>query len=329
MEGGGGVSNREGPQWLTDWELATNGGNIHMPQVITNTATIGVEGTPRDADEWKPSSREVSWLQARFERGKRERFVEIATITPGIATLMLRHNHGNRPIRPPQVAVNVDRLQRGDFKLTHQGIAFAKTQVLNDGQHRLSAIVETGISATMTVTFGAEREEFGLIDQMKGRGAADILGIMGEDHRALRASVAKTLLQVKESKAKTFDPQLVADYAVELRGETMDAALRAGQHMKNVCAPTAISVAHYWIAQHTKKPQHFAKFWEGIRDGENLSGLKLRLREWMRRKEFNHAVADYTINKAGGIVNAWNAFVSGKRTFSQSWNHVSKLPDVL
>ena len=298
-----------------------------MPEISTE-AVPNTDIAVNEGAAWKPTTRERNWLHARMERGKRERTVEFATVTPGLASLMLEYNLGNRPITPSKVAAHVDRLMRGDYMLTHQGFAFAKTGQLNDGQHRLTAVVASGIPAEFTITFGAEREEFWVIDQVKSRGAADILGIMGDDNRALRAAIAKTLLQVKQNKAATFDPQLVADYAVELRGQAMDAAILKGQSMSRVCAPTAVAVAHYWIDTRTQKPLQFHKFWEGLRDGENISGLKLRLREWMKVKA-DAAVGDRTIWRAGGIINAWNSLILGKRTFDRNWKHVTKLPDVL
>lgn len=300
-----------------------------MSEVVA-TAGVSQKTASCDGEKWKPTQREINWFKARIERGKRERFTDDnVAVTPGLATLFMQINVGNRPLNRTRKAAQVDRLQRGDFILTHQGAAVAKTGVLNDGQHRFAAIIETGLTAPMAITFGAEREEFSVIDQGKPRGAADILGIMGENHTALRASVAKSLLQVKEGKPSTFDPQLIADYATELRGPAMDEAIRVAMNLARVSAPTPCAVAYYWIAKNTRKPQHFEKFWDGLKDGENLSGVKLRLREWMRQKQFNQSVADHTIFRAGGIVNAWNSFVLNKRTFSTQWKHVAKLPDVL
>lgn len=294
---------------------------LHIQQKTTERNGI--------SQEVHPSARERAWFNARIERGKRERFTENVIITPGIAALMLTLNIGNRRINRRQVALHIDRLQRGDFILTHQGMAIAKTGVLNDGQHRLTAILECGIPGEVQVTFGAEREEFRVHDQTYKRGAADQLSIIGESHAALRASVAKMLWRIKQSAVANPDPQLIADYAIELRGPVMDDALRMGAALGRLTAPTAVSVAYWWIATQTIKPR-IAEFWDGLATGEGLTGAKLRLREWLRNGDI-HTVdsTGMTCTKAAVIINAWNSYVSGRRTFTTTWRHVIKLPDPL
>ena len=303
-----------------------------MSQQISATISDPVR-VDADSDP-KPTQREVAWFESRLERGRRERFTEVRVlVTPGLASLFMRLNIGNRPINATRIAVHADRLQRGDFRLTHQGVSVADIGVLNDGQHRFLAIMQTGIAGEMQVTFGADRAEFPVIDQAAPRSAADTLGILGENRTKLRAAVARTLLQVKEGKARTFDKQLVADHAMELRGAAMDEAIRIATALRSITAPTAIAVAHYWITKHTKKPHYnVGSFWEGLRDGENLSGVKLRFRNWLitgsTKDARDNRIGDLTVWRAGVTCNAWNAFASNKRTFSTEWKHVTKLPDV-
>lgn len=295
---------------------------------------VETQVTTSDEPAVKPTARERSWLQARLEKGKRERFSEVVTITPGLASLMLVQNLGNRQLTRRQIVIHIDRLQRGDFILTHQGISFAKTGVLNDGQHRLFAILESGIPGQIQITFGAERAEFQVVDQSRKRGALDTLSILGESHAALRASVARVLWIHKQpaiTAAKGTlrpDPQLFADYAMELRSASMDDALRMGQSLSRVTTPTAAAVAYWFIATHSKHKDRIADFWLGMTTGENLTGVRLRLREWLRNREAS-VVSNEATHRAAGIIHAWNSFVTGKRTFVTAWRHAYRLPDVL
>src|SRR4051812_24843786 len=306
---------------------------------LPHLQTEGNETIPQP----KPTPRERNWFQSKLERGKRERFTEVVTVTPGLAALMLETNMGNRPFKAAQHALHVGRLQRGDFKLTHQGMAFAKTGVMNDGQHRLTAIMTSGIAASLQITFGAERDEFAVIDQMKGRGPGDVLSILGEDHYNLRAAVARMLLQIK-LRSRSPDQQLVVDYAIELRSDIMLDAMRMGMLLKGVCSPTSGAVAYYWIITRTKKPLLVEQFFSGLPHGENLNGVKLKLREWLIQREFAQrdddkrgpgkrttrvqSTTDSNYVRAAGIINAWNSFITGKRTFPNVWRHVTQLPDV-
>jgi hypothetical protein len=84
---------------------------------------------------------------------------EIITITPSLAQSLLLANTANRFMRSRHVDYFVQLLRRGEFSLTHQGIAVEgsldRPIKLIDGQHRLAAIVKSGIPAKMQVTTGA------------------------------------------------------------------------------------------------------------------------------------------------------------------------------
>lgn len=78
----------------------------------------------------------------------------IMTITPAMAGMLLKHNKNNRSLRPQLVRQYAEDMRQGNFEMTHQGIAFYANGDLADGQHRLQAIVESGISQSMLVTVG-------------------------------------------------------------------------------------------------------------------------------------------------------------------------------
>jgi hypothetical protein len=99
----------------------------------------------------------------------------IEKITPEIASAMLCHNRENRDVRDSVVAKYMRIITRGEWRVTHQGIAFDDTGKLVDGQHRLMAIARTGATVEMMVTRGVAPETFAVLDQGVRRTAADIL----------------------------------------------------------------------------------------------------------------------------------------------------------
>jgi len=99
----------------------------------------------------------------------------IVTVTPVMANAMLCHNTGNRTVREPNVQKYIKLLTNKEWKLTHQGIAFDVNGKLIDGQHRLMAIVRSGISAEMMVTHGLPTDSEQGMDQGARRSAADLL----------------------------------------------------------------------------------------------------------------------------------------------------------
>lgn len=102
----------------------------------------------------------------------------IEVVTPDMARGYMEHNSGNRKIRVSQVDYFSRELRAGRLRTTHQGVAFSCNGRLLDGQHRLLAIIETGISATMFVTRGLSEDAYNSIDfGGVARNMADVIRI--------------------------------------------------------------------------------------------------------------------------------------------------------
>lgn len=105
---------------------------------------------------------------------------ELTNVTPQIARDWLKKNSRNRPIRPSHVETLRLSFERGEYVMTHQGVAFGTDGDLIDGQHRLSAIaqLEKGVFP-MLVTRGMSREAtFPVVDAIQAkRSTADVLGL--------------------------------------------------------------------------------------------------------------------------------------------------------
>lgn len=126
--------------------------------------------------------------------------VEIVNVTPHLASEWLRFNVDNRTLRRTTVETLKGAFQRGEYKQTHQGIAFSNKGRLLDGQHRLTAISELRDGVfPMVVTWGLPDEAFDAIDVGLKRTAADVTGLdrrlveearfIGETCRSSKASI--------------------------------------------------------------------------------------------------------------------------------------------
>ena len=114
------------------------------------------------------------------------------TITPAKAADMLDANITNRPLAKSTVRAFAEAMERGDWLVTHQGIAFDSDGVLVDGQHRLAAIIEADVPVDMTVFTDVEPDTFDVLDTGKRRTAADVLAIEGEKSTTLLAAMVRT-----------------------------------------------------------------------------------------------------------------------------------------
>lgn len=89
---------------------------------------------------------------------------EVLMITPEAAAEMLRKNSRNRALMLSHVQSLASQMKAGQFRTTHQGIAFLEDGTLADGQHRLAAIVMSGVTVKMMVTVGLTSKEVDAVD---------------------------------------------------------------------------------------------------------------------------------------------------------------------
>lgn len=101
----------------------------------------------------------------------------IETITPDLAAQYLQKNIINRQLRKMYVESLAGDMKRGDFILSHQGIAFDVNGRLIDGQHRLNAVVMSGVSVPMWVTRNVGVGAFRVMDIGAKRTIADSLRV--------------------------------------------------------------------------------------------------------------------------------------------------------
>lgn len=161
-------------------------------------------------------------------------------VTPAMAAIYLIANVGNRVVKKSNVAYFVKLIKNGEFFTTHQGIAFSEDGRLLDGQHRLLAIIETGIGAWVMVTRGLSDNAFQAID-FGGvrRSYSDITGIPKRAVAVTRFILAKILSEKKGARA--FTPDEICDLYSAL-GKQIDEVLACAKSNAPVMA-SAPSVA--------------------------------------------------------------------------------------
>src|SRR5579872_3737284 len=101
----------------------------------------------------------------------------IELISPERADQLLARNEGNRQLRPQRVAFFAGIINRDEWRLTSQGISISPTGRLLNGQHRLAAVVASGRTVPIQITYDEPEENFALLDtDMLLRRAGDFLG---------------------------------------------------------------------------------------------------------------------------------------------------------
>lgn len=168
-------------------------------------------------------------------------------VTPKDAKGWLKNQHDNRHISHDLVRKYADTMLAGDWRDTHQGIAFDAKGKLCDGAHRLMALssLEGKLSGIfLRVTRGLSEEAIEVVDSGRGRSFADRLLINSKKYKAqyvhARVMVANTLLAGRGNKTdqqihKVVDQTSVAFDAImavpraskKLRGAVLAAMVYA------------------------------------------------------------------------------------------------------
>jgi len=144
----------------------------------------------------------------------------IMIVTPGMAAEFLKKNGVNRPIRNTHVNGYAQVIREGGFKTTHQGLAFAFNGTLLDGQHRLLAIIKSGIAVEMMITTGLELDTFDSMDCGVTRKASDrVTFTKGVDRNAKLVAVSGGIHILISSRKVKYARNLVSAKVIRERYE--------------------------------------------------------------------------------------------------------------
>jgi hypothetical protein len=101
---------------------------------------------------------------------------DVETMTPAKAEEILNQcNFGNRKLRLSVVEKYSLMMRRGDWHLSPEAIVISNTGKLLNGQHRLSAVVKSGVSVRFLTIRGPSDDVFSVLDRGAVRSTSDAL----------------------------------------------------------------------------------------------------------------------------------------------------------
>ncbi len=217
----------------------------------------------------------------------------VQTITPSKASELLEANTTNRPLSRAVVRSFAEAMRRGDWVVTHQGIAFDINGVLVDGQHRLAAIIEADVPVELTVFTEVNEDTFDVLDTGKRRNAADVLAIEGEKSSTMLAAMVRTVwlyenrpdLNWSGGGAAVTNHQIVQ--TLEQHPKLRD-FVSVGEQISTATGmiKSAAGAASYLVSRVSKRAE-LEEWYEGVIDGAGLAKQDPRL--LFRRVMFNMA----------------------------------------
>lgn len=147
-----------------------------------------------DLTDVSDHTRHKYWLKYQ-DMGKIEVFRVL--MTPEMATKIL---NGSSIKNRKANKKNEQRLQRdvirGDYSVTHQGIALSPDMDVVDGHHRLRVCIATGIALPMFVFMNVPKESMPFVDRGYGRTVDQDLDMDGLDQAKVRVALARSCIEL-------------------------------------------------------------------------------------------------------------------------------------
>lgn len=130
---------------------------------------------------------------------------QVVDMTPEWASELLKGNTRNRSLSRAKVKTFVKQIKQGKWRKTGQGISVAHNGRLLDGQTRLHAVAQSGMTVPMVVAWNCDEDSFAVFDTGRARSATDVLKIAGcEQHQSIISAGLRLAIPLIEDPTAYF-----------------------------------------------------------------------------------------------------------------------------
>lgn len=243
--------------------------------------------------------------------------ISVIRVTPALAEEWLTANDHNRNIDVRTVDAYARDMLSGNWALNGEAVKIAEDGTLLDGQHRLAAIVRSGVTVPMVVVTGLPMDTQRTMDAGRRRTFADNLKIEEVTNSPVVASIALRmcawdlghtelqpgLLRATQSEQREW----MAANPVVFRAAEI--AMRARREFK-LLAPSAVGVSYVLFDRVDQEDT--AEFFARLGSGAGLdAGHPILL---LRNRVIRDAAESRRLTdkvRVGLLIKAWNATRSG------------------
>lgn len=245
---------------------------------------------------------------------------KIIDVTPQMASKWLSLNNNNRPFKEEKIEEYAEQMRKGLWVINNDDICLDYYGYLNNGQHRLSAVVKCGLTIKMSFKLGLNPNVFSTMDCGKVRTSGNALDIAGIKNGNEKSAIIKFYLQFKVNKFFIYidgkhRPQHndILNYALANRDRLEEVYKCTKSILKGFGAiRSAYLGAFYWKFSDINQ-ESANDFFEKYRTG---LGLHERHPIYvLRRKLMEDATSMKKVpfaNKILWVVQAWNFYREGK-----------------
>ncbi len=252
-------------------------------------------------------------------------------ITPAKAKKLLETNTQNRAISSRVASKYSMAMRRGEWQSNGQPLVIGKDGTLLDGQHRLTAIINSETTQRMLVVSGVDNTVADTIDTGKPRSPGDALGMAGYAQPHALATTARFVYSYCDDPhfkypRKYSNPQILS-FVEDNPIEQWAAAVSIYSRAKNLGHRSVMAGFFYILA--VADPYKAPVFFERLISGEELKRndpiLALRNKMLMDRMEKSQRLSQQAV--AAAVIRAWNAHHAG-RTLQTLRCKTSDFPEI-
>lgn len=187
-------------------------------------------------------------------------------ISPNQAFIWLDQNNTiNRRIRLSLVDKYARDMTNGKWVTTGDPISFDWENVLLEGQHRLSAVVKSGMTIEFTIVRGLDPKSRMVHGIGAARRPADILKILGWQTNNSLVAIVRSIMNGHNKRASI--PEIVDAYETHHEAAEITLAMFPSIKKRIVISPVTGPIARAWYSQDYTKLQTFADIlYNGLAD---------------------------------------------------------------
>lgn len=281
-------------------------------------------------------------LVKEAKRSGQQLTVEVMMPVATASALLTDYNLKNRTISKVNVASLVRDMKNGKW-VGHVGdeVTVDSEGQLNNGQHRLRAIVEAGIAQPVKMCFGMTKQARAAEGSGRSKSGADLISFKygaGAKNKEARAAALRLLYGFlhDQTRPKVFSGNHKPTHSEfadveEAFGDSIYESLKFvnQQDIQTITVESNAAFLHF-ILKHSKFGVKAAnEFFEKLGRGANLSSDDpvMIVRQRFIKDAQNQKTLRHQSNKdsaLGLIIKAWNASMDGK-----SWSNRERTPDAL
>jgi hypothetical protein len=236
-------------------------------------------------------------------------------VGPDEAEFLLAANPDNRNLRPVKIAQFVKDMRHGRWTPNGESIIVSTEGELNDGQHRLAAILQSRIPQRLMVAFGYPRESRYSVDTGAARTAGDHLTMAGQGYSQAMAAAARLIISYEQNNGRTLGRRAsITSLEVQERVKEDPLLQEVVRYCSNHRIPfaRASTVAFVFYVLARIAPREAREYIDGVLTGLELSAhdpayiARERLMRGNEKKLTDTQIVEI-------LFRAWNYFASGHK----------------